>query len=863
MAASLYSSQNAFMNPGPAPAPPVSRPPLTTNLSATNVAGYPQTRIFQGGMPASGTSMKSHILKQGWASIKEDGLRSFIWTKKYLILRSSTLDLHKAESGAPTVSIGLSSIVNVGRVDLKPYSFEIVRSSGARSIFLALKSDVDLYSWMEEIYSRCPLLGVSSPTNFTHKVHVGFDPSSGGFTGLPESWARLLNASAITQEDYVKNPQAVIEALEFYSETLKQQQEEYGSSPLSSTSSTSSTSSAHAVITYPNQLRSFSGNQVPQSSGRIVPLPPHQHSPNDAFSKVVPLRPAPPVPHHLRKISPHSQPQQFDADISRNAVFAADKSLARRSREYEREIPARHPLHTSKLSGEHSRSRSNDQTQRQVLQPNRPPPATPTDQLGELSGYLMPDDQPYDPSTSPQLPPVAPLKSYNVSRPVVPTPRPSDSNLTSTTTPILPTKSHEAQQDAETRYQAHVAKLQKQAMERQLLHQQHQQQQALRKQQILQEERQQQRQQDHQQQKKQQVQQQQRLQVPPQHAAPQPAKRIDDVRPAPPVPRAPPHPPKNGLVPVRSSSLAKSERRVSTMDEAQVMAKLRSVVSREDPTLLFDKKDKVGQGASGCVYVATPLRPPMSLKYSKVAIKQMNLENQPRKELIIMEIIVMRESQHPNIVNFLDAYLLQPADLWVVMEYMEGGSLTEIIDKNTLTEPQISTICLETCKGLQHLHHKNIIHRDIKSDNVLLDAYGHVKITDFGFCVKLTDKRNKRATMVGTPYWMAPEVVRQTEYGAKVDIWSLGIMAIEMIESEPPYLNEEPMRALYLIAHNGTPTLKRPDKLSRELKSFLSVCLCVDVASRASADSLLEHPFLKKGCPLSSLAVLLQNKDQR
>ncbi|KAG0325887.1 Protein kinase, partial [Dissophora globulifera] len=277
------------------------------------------------------------------------------------------------------------------------------------------------------------------------------------------------------------------------------------------------------------------------------------------------------------------------------------------------------------------------------------------------------------------------------------------------------------------------------------------------------------------------------------------------------------------------------ERRISTMTEAEVMEKLRSVVSSGDPSTLYSKIKKVGQGASGSVYVAKHLT-----TNTKVAIKQMDLSMQPRKELVVNEILVMKESSNPNIVNYLDSFLVKNQELWVVMEYMEGGALTDVIDNNKLSEAQIACICLETCKGLEHLHSQNIIHRDIKSDNVLMNSYGHVKITDFGFCAKLTDQKNKRATMVGTPYWMAPEVVKQKEYGAKVDIWSLGIMAIEMIEQEPPYLDEEPLKALYLIATNGTPTLKKPETLSPELKNFLAVCLCVDVKSRANSYELLD-----------------------
>ncbi|KAJ3192246.1 hypothetical protein HK101_006845 [Irineochytrium annulatum] len=299
----------------------------------------------------------------------------------------------------------------------------------------------------------------------------------------------------------------------------------------------------------------------------------------------------------------------------------------------------------------------------------------------------------------------------------------------------------------------------------------------------------------------------------------------------------PPSPPKADAKEIAMPK-KKKEPRLSTMSESQIMDKLRSVVSREDPTAIYTKVKKVGQGASGSVFVARVNQPPAGGARA-VAIKQMDLAQQPRKALIVNEILVMKESQHPNIVNYLDSFIVK-AELWVVMEYMEGGALTDIIDNNTMTETQIAAICNETMKGLHHLHMRQIIHRDIKSDNVLLNGQGHVKLTDFGFCAKLSADRGKRATMVGTPYWMAPEVVKQKEYCAKVDVWSMGIMAIEMIEGEPPYLEEEPLKALYMIATNGTPTLKNPEKVSSVFKNFLGRCLEVDVAQRATSEEMLQ-----------------------
>nr|XP_030128779.3 serine/threonine-protein kinase PAK 3 isoform X1 [Taeniopygia guttata] len=280
---------------------------------------------------------------------------------------------------------------------------------------------------------------------------------------------------------------------------------------------------------------------------------------------------------------------------------------------------------------------------------------------------------------------------------------------------------------------------------------------------------------------------------------------------------------------------------------AELLEQLRGIVSEGDPKTKYTEFVHIGQGGFGTVYKA--INPATG---DVVALKKMPLRKRSRNELVVNEIQVMKENRHPNIVNYIDSYLVNE-DLWLVMEYVDGGTLTSVLVQVFMEERIIAAISRECLKALDFLHSKNVIHRDVKSDNILLGMDGSVKLTDFGLCAQLTQERSTRCTVLGTPYWVAPEILKRKEYNTQVDVWALGIVAIEMLEGEPPYFKESPIQAQRLIARNRHPPLKMSSKMSYLFHAFLHSCLDSDPSTRWTARELLQHPFLQTAVSLSVL----------
>jgi len=293
-------------------------------------------------------------------------------------------------------------------------------------------------------------------------------------------------------------------------------------------------------------------------------------------------------------------------------------------------------------------------------------------------------------------------------------------------------------------------------------------------------------------------------------------------------------------------------------EEREKIRKLKDIyVVPGEPFQKYNITDKsIGKGGVGEVFFAEN-------GDTKVAIKKLQIVKQGRDRLhlILREIEIIATSANENIVGYLETYQVQ-GELWVIMEYMSGGSLYDLVklwpngcrvDENTVA------YCLGcVVKALAFLHSRKRIHRDIKVDNVLVSFDGDVKLADFGTAVQLTFQRLRRTTVAGTPYYMAPELIQRIPYREKVDIWSVGITIIELVTGRPPFYELDPSDALHAIVTRGTPGLTGFN-FSEQIQDFVNNrCLSPDPDIRASATELLAHPFMGLACTKEEFAKFLR-----
>ncbi|XP_022167502.1 serine/threonine-protein kinase 3 [Myzus persicae] len=287
------------------------------------------------------------------------------------------------------------------------------------------------------------------------------------------------------------------------------------------------------------------------------------------------------------------------------------------------------------------------------------------------------------------------------------------------------------------------------------------------------------------------------------------------------------------------------------MSSKSELKKLSEESLTRQPEEVFDIICKLGEGSYGSVFKALHKESGQVL-----AIKQVPVDTDLQE--IIKEISIMQQCDSPYVVKYYGSYF-KNTDLWIVMEYCGAGSVSDImrLRKKTLSEDEIATILSDTLKGLEYLHLRRKIHRDIKAGNILLNSEGHAKLADFGVAGQLTDTMAKRNTVIGTPFWMAPEVIQEIGYDCVADMWSLGITALEMAEGKPPYGDIHPMRAIFMIPTKPPPSFREPDKWSPEFIDFVSQCLIKNPEERATATKMLDHEFIGNPKPPEILSQMI------
>ena len=261
-----------------------------------------------------------------------------------------------------------------------------------------------------------------------------------------------------------------------------------------------------------------------------------------------------------------------------------------------------------------------------------------------------------------------------------------------------------------------------------------------------------------------------------------------------------------------------------------------------DPETEFDLIELIGQGNYGRVYKA------IHKKTGKIyCAKIAYIEKTNEVESFKKEINILSQCNNQYIVRYYDSYI-KGHQIWIILEFCDGGSLYELIKilPRNLNEEEIASIIYMILKGLVFLHENKKIHRDVKTENILLTHEGIAKLADFGVSTQLMHSFSKKITKIGTPFYMSPEVIMQNKYDYKCDIWSLGITLIEMAEGEPPFAKVKGYWVLKKIITHPPKGLKNKEKWSKEFNDFVEKCLIYEPEKRSSAKELLKHPFINK-----------------